>query len=167
MTRSQFPNPWRPLEGSYERSHDSRRWRFSGRDAGDSAAFAAVIQPVVMSAVAWLEWKANQNGGGLNAGEAGAAYMSIFSLAMVCKVAARVLKQYGTSMIHDVGAWIWERFIEPFFVWLIDAISQLFPGHHRRVRRRDRWNEHLDDDTKPRREGLWRRWRQRRNRGDR
>ena len=163
MSESQFPNRWRPLRGSYKRSEFRKRGRFGPREAGSTLAFSAAIQPaitMVRLALEQMAEKANPQMGTMGAAQVlSGAYFGQFAICLFFKVLCGFFRNYGESWIRDVGAWAWTK--------IIDSVSVLFPGHERRVRRRNRWNDRLDDDPKPKRPRFWQRWRTRKDQGDR
>ena len=134
-TPSQFPEPSnRQIKGSYQQHEFAPRGEFGPREAGSTLAFSAAIQPAIVYAAYQIEQLAEAQSPEMGAvgaiGVFGAAWGSQFFLAIASKIAAGFLRNFGESLIRDVGAWLWAHVLQAAWDTFADAA---FPWRWRTV----------------------------------
>lgn len=161
MPRSQFPRP--PVRGSYRECDYAPRGQFGPREFGSTLAFSAAIQPAVIWASYQIERMAEQSDPTVNGVAVfGAAYGSTFLGSLFLKIAAGFLRNFGESVIRDLGAWLWINVLKALWSTFVDVCFGWLPG-----RTKKRWDDLIPDvhpdETKPPYQPVRDWWRNRRN----
>lgn len=108
--QSQFPSPpKKPIAGAYERHDYAPRGKFGPREAGSTAAFATIMAGPIAFAAMRIEQHAEALGQSPEQamGFAGGVFASSFAMAIVWKIVASLLRNFGESMVRNIAAWVW------------------------------------------------------------
>ena len=164
---SQFPKPWKPIKGNYDKTVPSGRFRFNDRDAGKVLATTALFQPFVVATSGGLDQLASVFAPrSLEVGDIGTGFifkwMIQTALVAALQAGSCFLRNNSHSLIRDFGSWIWGVLIRSmwraFDRWFLSWLPNSFAPW--RWEQTD-WRKPEDDD-KPSGKTVWERWRQRR-----
>lgn len=167
---SQFPKPWRPIRGNYNRSYPSGRFEFNERDAGKVLATTLLFQPLVAATSGGLD----EIAGVITPAAIGSPeeltssviwrwLWQTFAVAAM-QAGACFLRNYGDSLIRDLGSWLWQNALQAAWLTFSELFLSWVPSTWQIWRRDDSpdWRDDEDDDAPPRRTSLWGRWKDRR-----
>lgn len=155
-TASQFPKRWKPIRGSYVDANYAPPGKYGAREFGSTVAFGAAIQPAIIWASYQIEQMAEASNPNVNGlATFGAAYASTFVTAIVMKILAGFLRNFGESLIRDLAAWLWINALRATWYTITDLFTGWIP-----------WNRSRPFRPQPNniapRPGFWDRWRTRR-----
>ncbi|MEM1225977.1 MAG: hypothetical protein AAGJ40_09770 [Planctomycetota bacterium] len=165
---SQFPQRWSPIKGSYTGSDYTPRGRFGAREAGSTLAFSAAIQPAIIYASYQIEQMAEAANPSMDSygaiGVFGAAWGGQFIVALIFKVLAGFVRNFGESLIRDLGSWFWSHMLHAMWGTFVDTFFGWLPWRRRRPNPIWDHEDRQPIDDEPRRQPVRDWWRKRRER---
>lgn len=114
-TQSQFPRRHPSgFNGGYCESDYTPRGRFGPREAGDTLAFSAMMAGPLAYVAMVLEQHAERMGASPQQaiGLAGSTFATSFLVTIGLKIASGFVRNYGESLIREVGAWLWLHVVQ-------------------------------------------------------
>lgn len=138
---SQFPRRPSGFNGGYCESDYMPRGRFGPKEAGDTFAFSAMMAGPLAYVSLVLEQHAERMGATPEQamGLAGSTFATSFLVTLGLKFASGFVRNYGESLIREIGAWLWLHVVIAAKKTVSDVI---FP-------RRDREPEPSSPEVRP------------------
>lgn len=140
------------VRGSYEASGYSPKGKMGARDAGSIFENAVILTPIITATSYQIEALAMKSAPGLPMGLAGvSSWLFQVAVWLGLKALANTMRNYGASLLRDIGAWVWSQFLEGLWSGVKDSLRSLWPFG----RRRRRWiipgDPEENEDRAPRR----------------
>jgi hypothetical protein len=149
--RTLWGEPPKRVKGAYNHAPSTGVGGFGPREAGSTLATLGMLQPVMLATSFTIEQYAEQ----ANPASSGLAVFGVSYLLQLCvtlglKIIANLLRNFGASVVRDIGAWLWYHIATAIGVSLWDWITGWRPRRRRPAGPDDRKPSPSPDDRKKR-----------------